>query len=137
MKKISKTPELLPCRLSDAEKCWNELNISDQPTSYYTNKSCEGYIMIVKQQKNSNDFYVYLSNNKIPLSEKILVSEKQYKELSMLYKKGRKIRAKLRLEKSLFSQRILSAKLIKYRVKSVLSFPYNLHKVNLSILKEI
>lgn len=106
--------------------------ISKPVVSYYANKSYEGYITIVKQQKsNPNDFYVCLSNNKI------LVSEKQYKELCMIYKKGCKIRAKLRLEKSLLSQRILSAKLVSYRVKSVLNFPYNLHKANLSILKEI
>jgi len=106
--------------------------ISKPVVSYYSNKSYEGYITIVRQQKsNPNDFYVYLSR------KKIVVSEKQYKELSKLYKEGHKmckIRAKLRLKKSLFSQRILSAKLISYRVKSVLTFPYSLHKANLLTL---
>lgn len=97
--------------------------------SYYTNKSCEGYITLIGDKElNPKNLHIYLSDNK---SFKIFISKEQHEQLATHYRKS-KIRAKVRLRKSLFSERVLSAQLVSYRAKSDLNFPYNLDEIDLS-----
>ena len=102
--------------------------------SYYSNKSFEGYVTLIGDKElNPKNLHIYLSENK---NLKIFISTEQHEQLAKYYRKS-KIRVKVRLKKSLNSNRILSAELIKYRPKSKLDFPYNLDEVDLSELNFI
>ena len=96
---------------------------------YHTNKSYEGFITLIGDKElNPKNLHIYLSDNK---NFKIFINTEQHEELAAYYRKS-KIRAKVRLKKSLSSDRILSAELVSYREKSKLKFPYNLDEVDLS-----
>ena len=96
---------------------------------YYSNKSFEGYITLIGDKElNPKHLHIYLSDNK---NFKIFINPLQHDELATYYRKS-KIRVKVRLKKSLDSDRILSAELISYRPKAELNFPYNLDKIDLS-----
>ncbi|MFG6685221.1 hypothetical protein ACGK9U_01460 [Mariniflexile sp. HNIBRBA6329] len=96
---------------------------------YYSNKSFEGYITLIGDKElNPKHLHIYLSDTK---NFKIFINPLQHEELATYYRKS-KIRAKVRLKKSLDSDRILSAELISYRQKSELKFPYNLNEIDLS-----
>jgi len=102
--------------------------------SYYSNKSFEGYVTLIGDKElNPKNLHIYLSENK---NFKIFINTKQHEELAKYYRKS-KIRVKVRLKKSLNSNRVLSAELINYRPKSELNFPYNLDEVDLSELNFI
>ncbi len=98
---------------------------------YYSNKSFVGYITLIGDRElDPKSLHIYLSEHK---NIKIFISENQHKELTSYYRKN-KIRAKVKLKKSLSSNRVMSAKLLSFKVKSTLNFPENLDQMDLSDL---
>lgn len=96
---------------------------------YYTNKSYEGFITLIGDKHlDPKHLHIYLSDSE---DFKIFITEEQHKELANFYRK-KKIKVKVRLKKSLHSNRVLSAILVNYRAKSEFDFPQNLDNVDLS-----
>ncbi len=96
---------------------------------YYSSKNIEGVITeIGDKDLNPSNLHIYISGN---TSFKIFISLEQHDELARFYRRS-KVRLKVRLKKSLQSNRILSAKLISFKPKLEKDFPYSLDGVDLS-----
>lgn len=103
---------------------------------YYSNKSIEGVITeIGDKDLDPKNLHIYLSGN---TDYKIFINNEQHDELKSYYR-NQKIRVKLKLKKSLQSNKILSAQLLSYKPKSQINFPFNLDRIdftNLNLLNE-
>lgn len=100
--------------------------------NYYSNKSIEGVITeIGDKDLNPKNLHIYISDN---TEFKIFINSEQHDELKRYYRDQR-VRVKLRLKKSLESDKVLSAELISYKPKSKIDFPFNLNDVDLSKLR--
>ena len=94
---------------------------------YYSNKSIEGLITEIGDKVlDPKSLHIYLSGYN---DFKIFLDIDQHNQLEQYYKKQR-VRLKVRLKKSMTSQKILSARLLNYKVKSKLDFPFNLQEID-------
>ncbi|SDS06120.1 hypothetical protein [Gramella sp. MAR_2010_147] len=101
---------------------------------YFSNKSYEGFITeIGDKELNPSNLHIYISGEK---NFKIFIEQDQHDELAKYYRRA-KVRVKVRLKKSLTSERILSAKLISFKAKADKNFPYNIDEIDLSELNFI
>lgn len=96
---------------------------------YYSTKNIEGFITeIGDKDLNAKGLHIYISGH---TDFRVFLSIEQHDEL-MRYYRNQQIRAKVRLKKSLQTNKILSATLIRYKPKSVFNFPYNLNDIDFS-----
>jgi hypothetical protein len=99
--------------------------------AYYSNKTIEGFITLIgDRQLEPKNLHIYISGND---NFKIFITPEQHEDLAKHYR-NEKLRFKIRLKKSLLSNRILSASLVNFRTKSSKKFPYNLDDLDVSSL---